>query len=328
MSDFSVIIPTYQRGGQLDTCLEGCSRLNYPRDRFEVIVVDDGSPEGPDGVVARWRDCFDITLVRQANAGPAAARNTGSRYARYAHLAFIDDDCVPDPGWLSCLGRAFQSAPDDLVGGSTINALPLNVFSSASQALVMYLTDYFDGRDGRTRLFTSNNMAVRADHFRKVGGFDAQFPRAAGEDREFCDRWISQQRGTTVAREAVVLHAHPLTLRTFWRQHFEYGRGAAQFRRARALRHGGPVRVEPIRFYLRLLKLPFAGGVTVEALEVASLVALSQVANTIGFLSSGRNGLKNRKAGVGARRETPPAPGPLHDVEQLTMVRHRASRRR
>ena len=327
MSDFSVIIPTYRRAAQLDTCLEGFSRLNYPRNRFEVIVVDDGSPEGPDAVIAQWRGCFDITLVRQANAGPAAARNTGSRHARYVHLAFIDDDCIPRPDWLSGLRRALHSAPDDLIGGCTLNALPQNAFSSASQALVTHLTDYFDGRDGRTRLFTSNNMALRTDRFRAVGGFDTRFPRAAGEDREFCDRWVSQQRGTTFAPNAVVMHAHRLTLTTFWRQHFEYGRGAASFRHARATRQGGAVRVEPLRFYLRLLKFPFKDGVTVEALRTAALVVLSQMANAIGFLSSRRDGLKDAEAGVGVRRETPPALGRLDEVEQLPMVRDNTSRR-
>ena len=94
--------------------------------------------------------------------------------------------------------RAFDAAPDHLIGGHTINALPQNPFSSASQDLVDYLCGYFDGKDGRTRLFTSNNMAVRADHFHAAGGFDTRFPRAAGEDREFCDRWIAQGRGTTL----------------------------------------------------------------------------------------------------------------------------------
>ena len=328
MSDFSVVIPTYRRATELDACLEGFSRLTYPRDRFEVIVVDDGSPVGPDAVIARWRSGLDITLVRQANAGPAAARNTGSRHARYAHLAFIDDDCVPQPGWLSGLRRALHSAPNDLIGGCTLNALPQNVFSSASQALVSYLTDYFDGRDGRTRLFTSNNMAMRADRFRAAGGFDAQFPRAAGEDREFCDRWISQQRGTTVARDAIVMHAHALTLRTFWRQHLEYGRGAASFRQARALRQGGPVRVEPVRFYLRLLKFPFNDGVTLEAFRTAALIALSQIANAIGFLSSRGSGLKDVEARVGRFGIDAPPSRNLDDLEQQTMMRDGTTRTR
>ena len=85
VSDFSVVIPTYRRtGSSCVSCLEGFSRLNYPRHRFEVIVVDDGSPERPDAVIARWRDQLDMKLIRQANAGPAAARNL-RRSAREIH---------------------------------------------------------------------------------------------------------------------------------------------------------------------------------------------------------------------------------------------------
>ena len=230
MSDFSIVIPTYRRTRQLAACLKGFARLDYPRDRFEIIIVDDGSPESCEPVLLRWRHELDVRLIRQVNAGPAAARNNGARHARFAHVAFIDDDCVPHPRWLQSLAWSFAAAPDDLIGGHTMNALPHNPYSSASQEMVTYLCDYFDGREGRTRLFTSNNMALRAVDFHAVGGFDTRFPRAAGEDREFCDRWVAQGRRTTLDPDAVVLHAHRLTLRSFWRQHFEYGRGAASFR--------------------------------------------------------------------------------------------------
>ena len=288
MSDFSVVIPTYRRTRQLAACVKAFSRIDYPRDRFELIIVDDGSPESSEPVLLRWRDQLDVRFVRQVNAGPAAARNLGARYARFAHVAFIDDDCVPHPRWLHSLANVFTAAPDDLVGGHTVNALPHNPYSSASQEMVTYLCGYFDGRDGRTRLFTSNNMALRTDHFHAIGGFDTRFARAAGEDREFCDRWVAQGRRTTFARDAIVSHAHRLTLRSFWRQHYEYGRGAASFRRARAARDGAPVRLEPPFFYAGLLMMPFERGVSIGALNIAGLVVLAQAANAAGYVMSGR----------------------------------------
>jgi GT2 family glycosyltransferase len=321
VSDFSVVIPTYRRPDQLRSCLEGFSRLIYPRHRFELIVVDDGSPEPPEAVISRWQDHLDVKLICQENAGAAAARNHGAQRARYTHLAFIDDDCVPHPEWLEHLRRACEAAPDDLIGGQTINALPQNPFSSASQALVGYLCDYFDGREGRTRLFTSNNMALRADHFHAIKGFDTRFPHAAGEDREFCDRWWAQGRGTTLSRGAIVLHAHPLTLKTFWRQHIEYGRGAASFRHARAARQGNPVRVEPLSFYMRLLKFPFNDGVTIGALRMTVLLVLSQIANAVGFLSSRHDRLENAEARIGRLRlETPPPVPNSDDLEKLPVM--------
>ena len=79
---FSVVVPTYRRPGQLAACLGALSRLDYPRDRFEVIVVNDGSPAPPQGEVEGFRDRLDVQLLRQAHAGPAAARNAGVTRAR------------------------------------------------------------------------------------------------------------------------------------------------------------------------------------------------------------------------------------------------------
>ena len=76
------------------------TRLGYPQDRFEVIVVDDGSEPPMDSVVSFFRDRLELVLLSQANSGPAAARNTGAAQAKGKFLAFTDDDCTPAPDWL------------------------------------------------------------------------------------------------------------------------------------------------------------------------------------------------------------------------------------
>ncbi|HVT87226.1 MAG TPA: glycosyltransferase, partial [Tepidisphaeraceae bacterium] len=105
---FSIVIPTYARPKELATCLASMSRLDYPRDRFEVIVVDDGSPQSPDGIVAPFEKQLDVRLVRQSNAGPAMARNTGVSAAKYDFIAFTDDDCTPRSNWLTALATQFD----------------------------------------------------------------------------------------------------------------------------------------------------------------------------------------------------------------------------
>ena len=76
---FSIVIPTYNRPTRLSACLAAMSQLDYPRDRFEVVVVDDGSPTPMDAVVQPLRSQLNISLIRQSNAGPAAARNVGAQ---------------------------------------------------------------------------------------------------------------------------------------------------------------------------------------------------------------------------------------------------------
>lgn len=109
--------------------------------------------------------------------------------------------------------------------GQTLNALSENIFSTASQQLISYLYDYYNLNLSRTRLFISNNLAVPTRQFRTVGGFDTSFPLAAGEGREFSDRWLHHRYQATYAPEAIVYHAHALTLLSYCRQHFNYAGG-------------------------------------------------------------------------------------------------------
>ncbi|MEL6605516.1 MAG: glycosyltransferase, partial [Cyanobacteria bacterium J06614_10] len=75
---FSVVVPTYNRPKQLERCLMALVQLKYPRDRCEIIVVDDGSQTPLDSVVGPFQQYVNIQLIRQENAGPAAARNAGA----------------------------------------------------------------------------------------------------------------------------------------------------------------------------------------------------------------------------------------------------------
>ena len=280
----SVIVPTHWRPRQLAACLEALASLDYPRDCFEVVVADDGGTVMPDAL-APFSGRINITLVAQTHAGPATARNTGAAKAQGGFLAFTDDDCAPAPDWLRGFAARFADSPDQLIGGRTLNALPRDLYATASQSLVDYLYVYYNNVPGQAVFFTSNNMALPAARFREVGGFDTSFPLAAGEDRELCDRWLSFGYQMTYASEIVVNHAHALTLRKFWRQHFNYGRSALHFHRARARRNHAPVRVEPLSFYVNLLRHPRARSESWRAaLPLSMLFAVSQAANTTGFL--------------------------------------------
>ena len=129
---FSIIIPTYRRTAPLRKCLEGITRLDFPRNNFEVIVVDDGSPVSPEKTLLPFTQRLQLILLKGAHAGPAAARNKGAAGANGEFLVFTDDDCIPVPGWLKTYSKWFADAPDSLMGGAVINGLPDNPCSSAS----------------------------------------------------------------------------------------------------------------------------------------------------------------------------------------------------
>jgi hypothetical protein len=99
------------------------------------------------------------------------------------------------------------------------------------QLIVDFVYAYYNADPSQARFFASNNLAFPADRFRTFGSFDTTF--RTSEDRDLCDRWLYHAYRMTYASEVVVSHAHQLPLRTFWRQHFNYGRGAFRFSRAR-----------------------------------------------------------------------------------------------
>lgn len=284
---FTIVVPTRARPRRLETCLESLARLDYDRSRVQVVIVDDGSPESPRPIIERFQNRMDIELLTRNGAGPAAARNAGAARARHECLAFTDDDCQPEPGWLRAFGRGMAATPLAMLGGSTVNALPTNVFSEASQELISYLYEYYNRPGGEARFLTSNNMAVPLDMFREVGGFSASFPLAAAEDRDFCDRWLAARHDMRYLPQARVRHSHNLNLRGFWRQHFGYGRGAHGYHRRRSGRGAGRIRPEPLRFYTGLLTYPLQQGSRGRAPALAALLAISQVANALGYFFEG-----------------------------------------
>ncbi len=279
---FSIIVPSCNRPEQLRECLESFCRLDYPRERFEVIVIDDGSRKPLNQVVKRFQNQLDTTLVRQENAGPAAARNTGASHARGEFLAFTDDDCTSASDWLRTLADRFDT-PDHIVGGRTVNALHNNTYSATTLIIREAVYSYYNADNRQGPFVASNNMALSAGLFNMSGGFDTNF--RTSEDREFCDRWLLHGYGIIYAPEAVVFHAHPLTFRSFCKLYFNYGRGAFRYHQIRARRKSGKKR-SAVNFHLCLpwlLKRPMSllplGHIPI----VIMLLMVWEVANTAGF---------------------------------------------
>lgn len=282
MPDVSLIIPTFNRPVRVAALLGALAKLQTSKDAFEVILVDDGSNVPLDAVVAPFRDRLDLVLIRQANAGPARARNVGVARARGTLLVFTDDDVEPLPDWLDLLSAKLRSTPNAMVGGWTENGLPGNMCSEASQLLVDYLYRVFR-RGENLLLLTTNNLAIRREDMARIEGFDENYPLAAAEDRDLCDRWLEKGGRIVLVPEAKIHHFHRLTLWRFLRQHFNYGRGAWMFRLARARRRQAAISIEPSQFYKNLLLFPFQKHRGLGAWILVALMFLTQVANALGF---------------------------------------------
>ncbi len=257
----SVIVPTYNRPKQLPALLQALTQLDYPH--YEIIIVDDGSPTPVS--VAPFQ--AGVKLLRQRNAGPAAARNAGAAVATGDLLLFTDDDCRPAPDWISAFVAQYVQSPDALLGGRVINGFPRNLFATATQDMIDYL------RGEPARFFASNNMGIGRKRFLEIDGFSTDFPLAAGEDRDFSDR----AHPLVYCPDAQVRHYHNLTLRRFCQQHANYGRGARVLSQKRTGRH-----LSSPNFYRDLLLYPIHQR-GIHGVPSSALLLLAQAATAYGF---------------------------------------------
>ena len=282
----SVVIPTYARPKQLRACLGALTRQTLPPSTFEVIVVDDGSPEPLDTIVAEFAPSLQVRLFRQENAGPSAARNVGARQASAPLLAFTDDDCLPGPEWLENLLRGERETPGALVGGSTVNGLADDLFATTSQFIIDLVYEHFNADPLAAYFFASNNMLCRRDRLLELGGFDGLYHRAGAEDRDFCDRWRAAGLRLVWRRDATIEHRHAQSLREFCGLHFRYGRGAHVYQSKRRERGTGTMHAD-MGFHLTLpgrvwKKLGRPWGVW-NSIRIGAALVLWQVVNAAGF---------------------------------------------
>ena len=282
----TIVIPTFGRPLQLQACLASLAEQTLP-EPWEVVVVDDGSPQSIEGVALAWTGGLDLRVIRQANAGPAAARNRGVQEARGTWIAFTDDDCRPEPQWLATLVRAAREHPGALIGGATLNGLSSELFATTSQLIVDLVYAHYNADPANSYFLASNNMLCARGYFLSLGGFDPSFPRAGAEDRDFCDRWRIAGWPLIWRPEARVQHRHSQSLRTFIDLHVRYGRGAFFYHAKRKQRESGTID-DDLGFHgtlFRRVRCHLAGRNLhiLEQLQLVGALALWQVANAVGF---------------------------------------------
>jgi glycosyltransferase involved in cell wall biosynthesis len=276
---YSIVIPTYNRPEQLRRCLQGIAALETEKERIEVIVVDDGSRVPMDKVVDEIRASMNIRLMRQENQGPATARNAGAATASGDYLVFIDDDCVPAPGWLERIGRHLAGAPLAGVGGGATDRVG-TLYTTAHQALMDYLYATRNADPKQAHFCATNNLCLPREPFVELGGMATSFRYAAGEDRNLCDRWRAAGHELHFLPDARVDHYHAMNLSQFLRLHYRYGRGARHYRAVSKDRVG----FETAGFYTGLLAWPFRTLPPLQATGVFALQLLSQAAHGVGYL--------------------------------------------
>jgi len=218
----SLLIPVRDRPRQLAVCLEAVARLDYPADRLEVTVVDDGS-----AFPLKVGDRVRVVHLPES-VGPAGARNLGARESRGELLAFLDSDCRPDPDWLRRLVAELSDSAVAAAGGRVLGASQrswLERYEAVRSPLDLG-PNYAEARPRRpVPYLVSASLVVRRTAFEAAGGFDAGL--RFGEDVDLC--WRLSARGHQLVYQplARVLHDHRGGLGDFISTRASYGAAEA-----------------------------------------------------------------------------------------------------
>jgi len=281
----SILIPSSGRPRTLELTLDALCAQTIPTSNFEVIVVDDGAVPPLAARLTPYVHRLSLSSIRLERVGPSAGRNAAAKIAKSSLLIFLDDDCVPDPGWLQAYRDAFDAAPDCALAGPIVNGLPENECAEAYHLIFRFLySRHVAGTAGRSSapFIISANFAVAANLFSAVGGFDETF-RLAAEDRMFSETWLRHGRTFCAVPGAIVYHHRPLTLFSYLKQQYRYGRGGYIFTRTLRERAWPRRPFEQRSFYRDLLLSAFQHPNPLHRIPLFLLLVLSQVAIAAGY---------------------------------------------
>lgn len=198
----SVVIPARDSAIILPECLLALRAQDFPGDRYEVIVVDDGSSDETAVIAAE----MGARVVSIPPSGPAAARNRGVQEAEGDPILFTDADCVPDSGWIRALVDAFEDLEVAAAKG-TYRSGQTSWTARFVQAEYESRYRHMSGRE-RIDFVDTYSAAYRRIDFESVGGFDESFPSPSVEDQELSFRLSRMGARMVFCPRAIVGHRH------------------------------------------------------------------------------------------------------------------------
>jgi len=219
----SVVVCSYNGAATLRGCLEALQKVDYPD--FEVMVVDDGSKDSTQSIVAEFPL---VKNILQPNRGLSVARNVGMQAATGEIIAYTDSDCMPDSDWLYFLVSTLLHSSYAAVGGPNLNPpaqgpIPAAVAACPGAPTHVLLSDT------EAEHIPGCNMAYWKSVLEEIGGFDPEF-RTAGDDVDLCWRLMQAGHRVGFSPSALVWHHRRFTMQAYFRQQKGYGEAEAMLR--------------------------------------------------------------------------------------------------
>ncbi len=226
-SFYSVIVPSFNRLDEIKELLSSVEQLKFDRDKFELIIVDDGSTDATVAYLSEYKQKTKLrfSLISQKNQGPGAARNNGMDHALGDFFIFIDSDCTVPPQWLAQIDRHLNQTGSDAFGGPDSFRPD---FSPLLKAINYSMTSFITtgglrGKKGKklAKFYPrSFNMGLSKQLWQKIGGFGNL---RHGQDIEFSSRIIRAGASVAFIDDAFVYHKRRTNFRRFYRQVYNWG---------------------------------------------------------------------------------------------------------
>lgn len=220
--EISIVIPVKNNRENLRALLLSLAEINYPREKFEILVVDNGSTDGSAETAAAFSG---VRVLRETSPGSYHARNRGIRESARPFIAFVDSDCTVTRGWLQELAAPMlEDSGIGAVGGPNLARHPEALVSRLDRKAGVFCN--YPGRTGGQPSYAiTMNMLYRKEVFETCGFFDAS-PKS-GSDVEMCWRMQRENRWQLrlLEKSAWVTHKDPESALPYIKRHWRIGTG-------------------------------------------------------------------------------------------------------
>jgi GT2 family glycosyltransferase len=205
----SVIVPALNEGSVIGRCLASLQQQRLPSNRFEVIVVDNGSTDRTREIARSFRGSPSVTVLERSGVRISALRNFGAATARGEFLAFLDADCVAPQHWLQQIADLLRADDFRIVGAQ------YRIPENSSWVAKAWYGDLWRMKDGPVSYVPGGDLAIGRELFMNVGGFDETI--VTSEDTEFCERAAASSVPILALPSLSVVHlGTPQTLEGFY----------------------------------------------------------------------------------------------------------------
>lgn len=209
----SIVIPAFNSSLMLGQAIEACLGQDYPKDRLEVIIVDDGSCDNTKDIVSQ----YPVVYIYQEKKGPGAARNRGWKAAKGEVIFFTDADCVPKKDTLSIMTRSLYEKGVDAVAGTYGIKNAEDIMARCIHAEIMFrhlrMPDYINS-------FGTYNVLIKAQALGELSGFNEDYLTSSAEDSDLSYRMVKKGYKIYFERKSIVLHFHEKSLARYLKKQF------------------------------------------------------------------------------------------------------------